>query len=205
MKEKVFILKRYMSNWAGRFSLMISFLIFLSVSLSTRAAENEFQFTSTKWEDFSHEVELQKEVDRRNGISYLISGSLALVGGILGNRMTDDAAEKGIYTVFQTIGVASIGYGISIWQIGGEERGLYQTLQSARLAPEQKTQFLKAYNFQKKERERKDHIIRAVTHGLIAGLNIYNASEQKQEGLRNSLYFIGSVNLLASVSFTFDF
>lgn len=180
-------------------------LIVFLLAQQSFANENEFQFTTSNWEDFSKEIEMQKEIDRKNGMSYLISGSLALVGGILGGNMTDDPAEKGIYTVFQTIGVASIGYGISVWQIGGEERSLYQTLQYSKLGSEQKSQLLRAYNFQRKERERKDHIIRAITHGLIAGLNIYSATQQKQDGLKNSLYFVGGVNLLASISFTFDF
>lgn len=204
MKERVFIPKQCMCNWAGKINF-IFFILFFSFGPIVLGQENDFKFTTTSWDEFAKEVEKQKESDRRNGISYLISGSLALAGGIVGNAMTDDAAEKGIYTVFQTIGVASIGYGYSLWQVGGEERALYQTLQYTRLTPEQRSQLLRAYNIQKKERENKIRIIRAVTHGLIAGLNIYNASEQKQDGLKNSLYFIGGVNLLASISFTFDF
>lgn len=169
------------------------------------AAEEEFQFTTSKWDEFAKEVELQKERDRRNGISYMISGSLALVGGIAGNGLAEDTAEKGIYTVFQTIGVASIGYGAYKWQVGGEERFVYQSLQYSKLTPEQKTQFLNAYNLTRKERERKDRLVRAVTHGLIAALNFYNASQQSQDGLKTSLAFIGGVNLLAAVSYTFEF
>lgn len=148
---------------------------------------------------------LRKEKDRKNGLSYVISGSLALVGGILGNNVAEDTAEKGIYTVFQTIGVASIGYGAYTWQIGGEERSIYQTLQYSKLTPEQKTQFLKAYHYQRKEKEKRDRYIRAITHGLIAGLNFYNSSQQKQDSLKSTLNFIGGVNLLAAISFTFEF
>lgn len=192
-----------MCNWAGSFKilLIISIIIFGKNS----HAEDEFKYNSLKWEDFSKEVELQKEKDRKNGLSYVISGSLALVGGILGNHVAEDSAEKGVYTVFQTIGVASIGYGAYTWQIGGEERSVYQTLQYSKLTPEQKTQFLRAYNYQRKEKEKRDRYIRAVTHGLIAVLNFYNASQQEQETLQSTFNFVGGFSLLAAISFTFEF
>ena len=194
-----------MYNWAGRFNILFVFLFIIGHSGILIAAEDKFKFTTTKWDEFTREVELQKEIDRRNGISYVISGSLALAGGIWGNSIATDAAEKGIYTVFQTIGIASLGYGSYVWQIGGEERSVYQTLQYSKLTAEQKTQFLQAYVLQKKEKERKDHIIRGITHGLIAGLNFYNASQQSNDSLKNTLNFIGGVNLLAAASFTFEF
>ena len=194
-----------MFNWAGKFKFIFTFLFVISLCEKSFSADEEFKFDTHKWDEFAREVEIQKEKDRRNGLSYVISGSLALVGGIWGNSIAEDTAEKGIYTVFQTIGVASVGYGAYVWKIGGEERSVYQTLQYSKLTPEQKSQFLRAYNYQRREREKNDRIIRAVTHGLIAGLNFYNASQQKQESLKNTLFFVGGVNLLAAVSFTFEF
>lgn len=194
-----------MYNWAGKFKIILPLILVMGFSQRTLAADDEFKFGTNKWDEFAREVESQKEKDRRNGISYIISGTLALVGGIWGNGVAEDTAEKGIYTIFQTIGVASVGYGAYVWKIGGEERSVYQTLQYSQFTAEQKSQFLKAYNFQRLEREKRDRLIRAVTHGLIAGLNFYNASQQKQDGLKNTLYFVGGVNLLASVSFAFEF
>ena len=78
--------------------------------------------------------------------------------GEWGNSISEDTAEKGIYTVFQTIGVASVGYGAYTWQIGGEERSVFQTLEYSKFTPEQKSQFLRAYNFQRKEREKRDRL-----------------------------------------------
>ncbi|HMN68082.1 MAG TPA: hypothetical protein PKC28_06035 [Bdellovibrionales bacterium] len=160
---------------------------------------------SVRWEQYAKEIERQERRDYRNGLSYIISGSLALGGGIWGANITDDNIEKGIYTVFQTIGIASVGYGAYVWKIGGEERNLYATLSNARLTPEQKTIFLRSYYAQKKESEKRERYIKAITHGLIAGLNFYNASQQKQDSIKSGLYFIGGVNLLAAISFTFEF
>lgn len=167
--------------------------------------DTDYNFKYDKWDDFSKQVELQKKLDKQNGISYIISGSLALAGGIWAASLSEDIAERGIYTIFQTIGIASIGYGAYVWDIGGEERSIYSTLNNSQFSSEQKTQFLKSYNFEKKEREKRDRRIRAVTHGLIAGLNLYNGSQQKSQSLKNTLNFIGCVNILAAISFTVEF
>lgn len=194
-----------MCNWVGRFNLILLILCFTGSSFS-RAADESFSYLEeTKWADFSREVKMQEKQDFKDGLSYIISGSLALVGGILGSKITEDPLEKGIYTVFQTIGIASVGYGIYTWQIGGEDRTLYLTLQESRLTAEQKTLFLRSYATQKKEREKKERVIKAITHGLIAGLNFYNGMEQTNKSLQSGLYFIGGVNLLAAISYTFEF
>lgn len=158
-----------------------------------------------QWQDFARDVRRTEREDFRNGLSYIISGSLALVGGLAGSGITHDPVERGIYTFFQTIGIASIGYGAYTWRIGGEERSLYTTLQQSHLTPEQRTNFLRAHALQKRTRDRRERIIKAVTHGLIAGLNIYNATQQQQDSIKTGLYFIGGVNLLAAISYTFEF
>lgn len=192
-----------MCNWAGKFKLIFYFLLLICTLSPASAQESNFNYA--KWEDFSKQVEQQKKLDKQNGISYIISGSLALAGGIWAASLSEDIAERGIYTVFQTIGIASIGYGAYVWDIGGEERSIYTTLSNSQLSKEQKSQFLNAYNLEKKEREKRDRRIRAVTHGLIAGLNFYNSSQQKSQSLKNTLNFIGGVNLLAAISFTVEF
>lgn len=181
------------------------FLVILLSCFSIEASDSEFQFENTDWSEFSKEVELQKIYDKRNGISYVISGSLALLGGIWGQGVTNDTAEKGVYMAFQTIGVASVGYGAYTWHVGGEERSLYTTLKNLKYTEEQKSQFLKQYKLQMKERKKKENLVRAVTHGLLAGINLYNGSQQKQDSLKGALYFVGTVNLLAAASYTFEF
>lgn len=157
------------------------------------------------WNDFSQAIHTQKQKDYLNGWSYIISGGLALVGGILGTQVTNDPLERGVYTLFETMGIASIGYGAYIWKIGGEERFLYNTLQRTHLTPDQKSEFLVSYHYQIKDRDQKDRALRSITHGLISALNFYSANQQSQPGLKTTLNFIGGVNLLAAISFSFDF
>ena len=158
-----------------------------------------------EWTDFSKRIELQKKADRENGLSYVISGSIGLAGGIAGALITDDAIEKGIYSIFQTIGVAAIGYGSYTWLVGGEDRGFYEILNASGLDPQQKMRLLEVRDLKKKEREKKERLVKAITHGLIAGLNIYSAQQQSNSTLKTGLYFVGGVNLLAAFSYTFEF
>jgi hypothetical protein len=187
-----------MLNLAGRFKFI--FILIISV---TPSAWGETQFTT--WDDYYKELEHIREQDRKNGISYIISGSLALASGILADTSTSDPIEKGVYTLFQTIGVASIGYGSYQWQIGGEDRLIYNSLQLSKIPNDQKMQFLKSYRMIKAEQLRRERIIRAITHGMISALNFYNASAQKNDSVKTSLNFIGGVNLLAALSYTFEF
>lgn len=194
------------NNLKIQFSLniLIYFLINI-ISFTSLASEIPFPKNIENWTDFSQAVSKQKRKDEVYGWSYIISGSLALVGGILGTQVTSDPLERGVYTLFETMGIASIGYGSYVWKIGGEERLLYNTLQGTKLSPEQKSQFLVSYNFQIKDRDQRDRALRSITHGLISALNFYSASQQKQPGLKTTLNFIGGVNLLAAISFTFEF
>lgn len=85
-----------------------------------------------------------------------------------------------------------------------DERLLFSSLRGlSDLNDSQKTHFLRTYFDEKKEREKKERLIKALSHGLIAALNIYTASLQTQESVKNTLYFVGGVNLLACISFTF--
>lgn len=162
------------------------------------------QSSSVTWAELNAKsLELQ-EMDHVNGLSYIISGSIALVGGIAGANVTSDPLERGIYALFQTIGIASIGYGSYKWKIGDEDRLIYSTLRDSKgYTDQQRLAFIKTYQYKKQELEKNERFIKAFTHGLIAALNFYNASQQKQDGVKNTLYFVGGANLLASLSYTF--
>ncbi len=189
-----------MYNWVGRFNLI---LVFIFAPIAHGFGEERIELSS--WAEFAAAEQAQIEQDRRDGISHVISGSLALAGGIVGSSVSNDDIEKAMYTVFQSLGVASVGYGAYVWRVGGESRTIYQTLNTSRMSNEQRDLFLRAYALRKNEQRRRDRMIRAVTHGLIAGVNFLNATQQRDDSLKTSLFFIGAVNALASVSFTFEF
>ena len=166
--------------------------------------------TSTKLEDAKSWIEFEGlskqkiEQDQLNGISYVVSGSLAIVGGFVGQNIAQDPLEKGTYTLFQTIGIASLGYGAYVWTIGDDSRLMYDMLsENKHLNNGAKTLVLQSYFEQRKKRNHRERVIRAITHALVAGFNIYNGTQQQYEPVRNALYFVGGVNALASISFVF--
>ncbi len=155
------------------------------------------------WDTFARLMEKQKSTDHTQGISYIISGSLALIGGGVGENISSDPLEKGVYTLFQTMGIASIGYGAYTWQIGNEDRGFYEMILKSNLAPQSKSEILRVYRQSTQERQKKERFIKMITHGLISALNFYSASQQSNDSIKTSLYFIGGVNLLACITFSF--
>ena len=169
--------------------------------------KNEFDLGSrerSNWTSFKTRMKEKEEKERIGGISYVISGSLALVGGFIGQGQAVDPLEIGIYALFQTIGIASLGYGVHVWRVGDEERLLFNSLENAHdLNDRERGIVISSYLSEQKQREKSERFIRALTHGLIAAYNVYNASHQSQESVSNVLYFIGGVNLLACASYSF--
>ena len=198
-----------MYNWAGKFNFIILFLYFsgsIGWAIEKENVHLEKEGSEIRlWETFEKKNKGQIEKDYKNGLSYIISGSIAFVGGMWGERLAQDALEKGTYALFQTLGVASVGYGAYLWTVGSDERFVYESLNASDLTTAQKTQFIKGYRRAEKERQMRDRLIRAITHGLIAGLNLYNGVQAKDENIRNTLYFIGGVNVLAGASIVYEF
>lgn len=215
----IFIRRLYMCKLAGSSNRLIYFLFIVITLLATTSEAQNYQTPIFKnklkykpsltvnemtWHQYDVLSTKAIETDKMNGISYVISGSLALVGGLVGAGITTDPLEKGIYALFQTIGIASIGYGAYKWQVGDEQRVIMSSLRTTEeLNDQQRLAFLKVYYEEKKELSSKERNIKAITHGLIAALNFYNASQQKQDGVKNTLYFVGAANMLASLSYTF--
>jgi hypothetical protein len=167
-------------------------------------ARNEVKLDQSTWTRFENYNISRNRSDYTNGISYILSGTLAVIGGFVGDSLSQDPLEKGVYTAFQTIGIASIGYGASNWKIGSDERMLFDTIKAAEgLDEASKSSLVRSYYQQKAVRESNQKLIKAITHGMIAALNFYSASQQKNESIKNTLLFFGGVNLLATISYSF--
>jgi hypothetical protein len=149
-------------------------------------------------------MEQQKVDQEREGMAYIVSGGIAFVGGIVGYHNSKDVFAKGAYAVAQSLGVAAVGYGAHLRALGDEHRPLYATLNASRfLSLAEKDQFVKVYFQWEGQRDRESQKIAALTHGMLAGLNFYNGAIASHEDMRSALYFIGAINLLASLSYTF--
>ena len=185
-------------------------ILILSTSVSSAwATEDGLSIESGQemsWAKFNSLVSKQEDHDQIEGIGYIISGALALAGGIAGSEMAKDSVDRAIYSVFQGIGVASIGFGAYAWTIGGEDRQFHETVSNLNsLSNKEKSQLTTVYLQKKRERRKKDRIIKAATHGMLGALNFYSASTISDKDLKGFFHFVASVHTLAAISFTFEF
>ena len=207
--------RRYISRSAGRsrsrrlkfvsvfFSAGLCLLIASGAHAAPAQPSTAAPESSPIWKKFEDSTVKQEREDRYNGLSYIISGSIAVASGFAGGEITNDPVEKGVYTVFQSIGIAAIGYGAYTWTVGNDDRLMYSALKDSKLSPRERSAVLQSYWLHKQRRERNERIVKAVTHGLISGFNFFNASRQDPGPVRNAMFFIGGVNALACISYSF--
>jgi hypothetical protein len=147
---------------------------------------------------------LEQQQKERKGMSYIVSGTLELLGGVFAESTTTDPVAKGVYLLFESIGIASIGYGAYTYKVQSDEDLMRESLHASPfLSDKAKVETLRKYFELSKVNSKKEDRIKALTHGLIALLNFYSGSRQKSEPVRNTIFFIGGVNLLACISYSF--
>ncbi|MGH1469028.1 MAG: hypothetical protein ACRBBP_09145 [Bdellovibrionales bacterium] len=157
-----------------------------------------------KFREYEKKIKYLKKRNIVEGNSYIVSGALSLIGGTLGGGISEDQTEQLAYSAFQSIGVAAIGYGLYKKKIGGEREHIFDMINESKfLSSHEKYKLLSKYYKNKKIRERKENLIKALTHGLVGALNMYSATQQDNDRLKTTLYFVGGVNVLASVSYAF--
>lgn len=157
-----------------------------------------------KYEEYKKKVIKLRKLNQIEGNSFIISGALSLLGGTVGGSVSKDQTEQLAYSAFQSIGVAAIGYGLYKKRIGTEREHVFRFIDESKyLSTLEKYALLKKYYESKKKREKQERLIKALTHGLVGVLNIYSSTQQDNDRLKTTLYFVGGVNLLASVSYAF--
>lgn len=188
--------------------LMRRFLMIALLSVASASAAFGSSLASpsdvSDWRRFSIQVEETTQQQRFEGLAYMVSGGLVLIGSTIGLEKSDDILAKSVYSISQTLSIAAIGYGAYLHSIGDEDRTFFNIIEnSTSLSPTQKNEILLSYQRQRGENKRKARLIRIITHGLIAAANFYGASQESDEGLRTALYFMGGVNAIASISIAF--
>jgi hypothetical protein len=187
----------------------IIFLILFLVAPSLAAAEAPgISFDTVRqrptWNNFTLLMKDQEEKDSIVGVSYIISGGIAITGGLIGYYSSQDIFSQVVYSVAQTVGIAAVGYGAYTMALGDDHRVFYETLRDTRdLTPRQRDELVKSYFDLEQKRERKSRTIKAITYGLVALLNGYNGFTATNSDLKTALYFVAGVNGLASISFAF--
>jgi hypothetical protein len=169
------------------------------VCLSSVASAEEIT-----WPEFKGQILTNMEKDRKEGLSYIISGSLGLVGGLLAQSATSDSLEKGVFVISQSIGLAAIGVGANKWILGDEQRMVYESIRDVKsLSDQQRTDIIRSYFDRKRERQLREGRIKGITFAVIAALNFYGGTQTNNDAVKNSLYLIGTVNSLAALTYSF--
>ncbi|MBI4924838.1 MAG: hypothetical protein HY843_02850 [Bdellovibrio sp.] len=156
--------------------------------------------------DYLHKKSANLNLENKtNGWAYMISGALVLGGSIPGYYLSKEIFSKVIYTAGQNFGIAGIGYGAYLAFIDNDYKRFENILQKTpELTREQKNKLAYYFFKDRAEQAKRIRMIRVVSHGLSAGLNILNGltSDSKELGL--ALFFLGGVNVLASIGLLFS-
>lgn len=157
-----------------------------------------------RWTDFEQKVmELERE-ERRQGLAYMISGGLMLVGGVVGFNNASGSVEKLALSLTGTLGVGAIGFGYYQHSVGSPDRSFVNIVNSANeLNLEQREALLNSYLALEKERAERIRFMRIVSHSLVAVMNLYQASRETDSHVKDLLYVIGGLNGLAAISIAF--
>lgn len=155
------------------------------------------------WNSFQRYMRERHEEDRIKGLSYLISGVTATIGGLVGYYESEDSFSRGLYVIAQSVGVAAIGYGATTYWNGNEYNSFYYAVEGARLSPGQKEEVLRRFLEREQEERRKSRWIKVATHSLIAVANLYSASREEDKNVRGVLNFLAGTNAVVAFAYAF--
>lgn len=158
----------------------------------------------SSWKEFDQAMQEQESADRTDGMAYMISGALLLAGGLVGYHNSGGNVEKLAYSVSQSLGIAGLGYGYYLYNVGTETRSFYESVRNTSgLSETNRNDLTRSYVKQWKVQQDNEKWMKMATYALVGGLNLYNASREKPGDLRQGLMILGGVNLLAAISLTF--
>jgi hypothetical protein len=177
----------------------------LTIAASTaHATSTEDSYVGIpEWKPFQKYMEVRQEDDRVLGASYLISGTVATLGGMLGYYASEDPFSRGVYAVAQSVGVAAIGYGASEYWIGNEYNSFYHAVDGSSLTMAQKGELLQRFLERDQEVRQRTRWIKVITHSLVAAVNLYNSTHESDKNVRGVLQFLGGTNAIIATSYAF--
>ncbi|MBO9666513.1 MAG: hypothetical protein J7501_06825 [Bdellovibrio sp.] len=155
------------------------------------------------WSEFRGFVLEQQREDERLGLSYMISGGLAAVGGVVGYNLAEDPFSRSVYAITSTVGIAAIGLGASYYWTGNEYDSFYYALEHANISIQEKNAILKRYLEKERQWRENRRWIRVATHALIAVANFYSAAQEENSDVKSVFYFLGAANTVMAISYTF--
>lgn len=175
----------------------------LKLNSASAFASDEEYLGPVKWDSFHNYMEERNEQDRVRGISYMVSGTIAAVGGVMGYNSSTESLSRGVYVIAQSVGVAAIGYGANTYWIGNEYNSFYYAVQGSSLSSEQKAELLHRFLERENDQRRKSTWIKVATHSFIAIANLYSASHEDDKTVRGVLHLLAGTNAVIAFSYAF--
>ncbi len=187
--------------------LLSSFFAFSSFAIETQSRNSELYklrtYESKSWIEFEKEYREFQDSEKKVGISYLISGSLVVIGSLSGYQTTNDTAVKLVYGVLQGLGLGAVGVGLYKISGNSEWSSFYQALKTVDLGQEQKDQLVLKYLAAEKEKKSIERKLAIATHILAGGLSLYSASREKETSTQSAFYVLAGIHGVLALSYTF--
>jgi hypothetical protein len=151
--------------------------------------------------EFTDQIKSNSELNQNEGLGYMISGGIALLGGGYGFSHAEKPVEKGFYSIAQSVGLLAIGFGAESFFLKQDDEIFIQVLNSGELSSQQKNRMLESYLREKRKRTEDTIWIRRTTFGIAGALNLIYAGQARDQSLRNLLFVTAGAQLVWAFSF----
>lgn len=186
---------------------MMKFMAIILVtvfSFQALAQERELEYEgAANWNDFRKYVLNQQEQDQQKGMGYIISGTVAAVGGAIGFYQSEEVFSRTVFAITSNIGLAAIGVGASYYWTGSSVDSFFYAIDGSSLSLAEKNEVLQRYLDKEREEKENRRWIRVATYSLIAAANLYSASQEKSADIQSVFYFLSGANALLALSYSF--
>lgn len=155
------------------------------------------------WNEFRQFVHVHQEEKERKGLAFMISGTLAAIGGSVGYHDSEEVFSRTVFAITSNVGIGAIGLGATYYLTGSEAQSFYSSIEGSSLSPAQKNEVLQRFlQNERRERERRKWI-RVATHALLATANFISASQEDSDEVRSVFYFLGGANTVLAITYSF--
>lgn len=188
----------------SRFSRGIFLAAFLAANFSSTAFAAGTGTGSGAYEILKGKAARIEDANSMNGWAHIISGGIAVAVSVPAYFLTEDVFARSIYSLGETLGVASVGYGSYLVSVKDESGRFARILAQSSLTPRQRDELSLRFLQENADRARAVRKIRVITHSLTAGLNFLNGFTTSNRELRTALFFLGGINILATLNYAFS-
>ena len=189
-------------NCPSNFKLY-ALLVFVATLLPQIGRAADYSRPSTgAYELLEKKADAINNENRTNGWAYVISGGVMLGISIPAYYLSEDVFAKVIYTVGQTLGIASVGYGSYLVLIENDYTRFQRVIKGVpELSLKERDHLAERFLEENSQRARSVRRIRVITHSLAAGLNYLDGFTSENQNLKIAYFFLAGINTVAALSF----